>query len=80
MLLDPTTLLIYLVACATLYIVFLALYTLCVGLFLAGTAAYLWLIVCWYDITPPYKSMVLDEYRREEALSEKKLDCNLRAM
>jgi hypothetical protein len=46
MLPDPTTLLPPLLACAALYILLLTLYTLCVALFLAGTAAYLGSIVC----------------------------------
>jgi hypothetical protein len=37
---------------ARLYILFLALYTLCIGIFLAGITVYLGFVVCYYDFTP----------------------------
>jgi hypothetical protein len=43
---------IYLLFCVPLYILFLALYTLCIGIFLASVTVYLGLIVRYYDITP----------------------------
>jgi hypothetical protein len=49
--LVPTPI-IYLFLCAPLYILFLALYTLCIGLFFASVTVYLGFIVQYYDVTP----------------------------
>jgi hypothetical protein len=49
--LVPTPI-IYLLLCAPLYILFLALYTLCIGLFFASVTVYLGFIVQYYDVTP----------------------------
>jgi hypothetical protein len=43
---------IYLLFCVPLHILFLTLYTLCIGIFLASVTVYLGFIVCYYDVTP----------------------------